>query len=168
MGSAVRAFGCTLGVPKLEASLHADGLLVQVVSTSGDTHLGGEDFDHRVMDYFMKLVKRKYKVRTAGSWSLYEAGSAHTATIPADDRPKSCKARETTRHRSFCVQVDISKDNRALQKLRRETERAKRALSSQHQVRICAGSRTACTLVQRRQLWPGCGLDGRSPSCLHT
>lgn len=36
---------------------------VQVVSTSGDTHLGGEDFDHRVMDYFMKLVKRKYKVR---------------------------------------------------------------------------------------------------------
>jgi molecular chaperone DnaK (HSP70) len=36
------------------------------------------------------------------------------------------------------VQVDISKDNRALQKLRRETERAKRALSSQHQVRPCA------------------------------
>ncbi len=34
----------------------------QVVSTSGDTHLGGEDFDHRVMEYFMKLVKRKYKV----------------------------------------------------------------------------------------------------------
>ena len=31
--------------------------------------------------------------------------------------------------------VDVSKDNRALQKLRREAERAKRALSSQHQVR---------------------------------
>jgi endoplasmic reticulum chaperone BiP len=64
-----------------------------VLSTSGDTHLGGEDFDHRVMDYFIKLVKRKYK-------------------------------------------VDISTDNRALQKLRREVERAKRALSSQHQVRV--------------------------------
>lgn len=33
-------------------------------------------------------------------------------------------------------QVDISKDGRALQKLRREAERAKRALSSQHQVRV--------------------------------
>jgi molecular chaperone DnaK (HSP70) len=31
--------------------------------------------------------------------------------------------------------VDISKDSRAKQKLRREAERAKRALSSQHQVR---------------------------------
>merc|ERR1719271_994004 len=31
---------------------------------------------------------------------------------------------------------DISKDNRALQKLRRECERAKRSLSSQHQVRV--------------------------------
>lgn len=54
--------------------------------------MGGEDFDHRVMDYFIKLIKKKHK-------------------------------------------VDISKDNRALQKLRREAERAKRALSSQHQVR---------------------------------
>ena len=31
---------------------------------------------------------------------------------------------------------DISKDNRALQKLRRECERAKRSLSNQHQVRV--------------------------------
>lgn len=34
------------------------------------------------------------------------------------------------------LQVDVSKDARALQKLRREAERAKRALSSQHQVRV--------------------------------
>ena len=33
----------------------------QVISTSGDTHLGGEDFDQRVMEYFIKLVKRKFK-----------------------------------------------------------------------------------------------------------
>jgi hypothetical protein len=32
--------------------------------------------------------------------------------------------------------TDISKDARALQKLRREAERAKRALSSQHQVGV--------------------------------
>ncbi len=64
-----------------------------IISTNGDTHLGGEDFDHRIMEYFIKLIKKKHG-------------------------------------------KDISKDNRALGKLRRECERAKRALSSQHQVRV--------------------------------
>jgi heat shock protein 5 len=32
----------------------------QVVSTNGDTHLGGEDFDQNVMQYFIKLIKKKY------------------------------------------------------------------------------------------------------------
>lgn len=49
-------------------------------------------------------------------------------------------------------QVDISKDNRALQKLRRETERAKRALSSQHQVLLL--SRADNTM--RREKLPVC------------
>nr|CAA89834.2 luminal binding protein [Pseudotsuga menziesii] len=73
--------------------LTIDNGVFEVLSTSGDTHLGGEDFDQRVMDYFIKLVKKKHN-------------------------------------------KDISKDNRALGKLRRECERAKRALSSQHQVRV--------------------------------
>lgn len=60
----------------------------------------GEDFDQRVMEYFIKLIKKKYK-------------------------------------------TDISKDARALQKLRREAERAKRALSSQHQVRACSAAGVA-------------------------
>lgn len=73
--------------------LTIDNGVFEVLSTSGDTHLGGEDFDQRIMDYFIKLVKKKHN-------------------------------------------KDISKDNRALGKLRRECERAKRALSSQHQVRV--------------------------------
>ncbi|XP_010674036.1 luminal-binding protein 5 [Beta vulgaris subsp. vulgaris] len=73
--------------------LTIDNGVFEVLSTSGDTHLGGEDFDHRIMDYFMKLIKKKFN-------------------------------------------KDISKDKKALGKLRRECERAKRALSSQHQVRI--------------------------------
>ena len=73
--------------------LTIDNGVFEVLATSGDTHLGGEDFDHRVMDYFIKLIKKKYN-------------------------------------------KDISKDNKALGKLRRECERAKRALSSQHQVRV--------------------------------
>ncbi|KAK9176940.1 hypothetical protein WN944_028959 [Citrus x changshan-huyou] len=73
--------------------LNIDDGVFEVRATRGDTHLGGEDFDHRVMDHFIKLIKKKY-----------------------------CR--------------DISKDNKALGKLRRECERAKRALSSQHQVRV--------------------------------
>merc|ERR1711920_1091283 len=73
--------------------LTIDGGVFEVVSTNGDTHLGGEDFDQRVMEYFIKLIKKKYG-------------------------------------------KDISADKRAMQKLRRACERAKRALSSQHQVRV--------------------------------
>lgn len=73
--------------------LTIDNGVFEVLSTSGDTHLGGEDFDRRVMEYFIKVIKKKYN-------------------------------------------KDISKDKRALGKLRRECERAKRALSSQHQVRV--------------------------------
>ncbi|CAO2203654.1 unnamed protein product [Urochloa humidicola] len=73
--------------------LAIDNGVFEVLATNGDTHLGGEDFDQRVMDYFIKLVKRRHG-------------------------------------------RDISGDARALGKLRRECERAKRALSNQHQVRV--------------------------------
>jgi len=73
--------------------LTIDNGVFEVISTNGDTHLGGEDFDQRVMEHFIKLYKKK-------------------------------KGK------------DLRKDNRAVQKLRREVEKAKRALSSAHQVRI--------------------------------
>jgi len=73
--------------------LTIDNGVFEVLSTNGDTHLGGEDFDQRVMEYFMKLYKKK--------------------------KGKSIKG-----------------DNRAIQKLRREVEKAKRTLSSQHQTKI--------------------------------
>ncbi|CAL5870485.1 uncharacterized protein PFLUO_LOCUS4722 [Penicillium psychrofluorescens] len=34
----------------------------EVLATAGDTHLGGEDFDHRVMDYFVKQYNKKNNV----------------------------------------------------------------------------------------------------------
>lgn len=73
--------------------LTIDNGVFEVLATNGDTHLGGEDFDQRVMEYFIKLYKKK-------------------------------------------TGKDIRKDNRAVQKLRREVEKGKRALSTQHQVRI--------------------------------
>ena len=32
----------------------------EVLATNGDTHLGGEDFDNKVVDYFVRLIKQKY------------------------------------------------------------------------------------------------------------
>merc|ERR1711902_127766 len=39
--------------------LTIDNGVFEVVATNGDTHLGGEDFDQRVMDHFIKLYKKK-------------------------------------------------------------------------------------------------------------
>lgn len=69
-----------------------DGIF-EVLATNGDTHLGGEDFDQRVMQFFTKKMKQKSN-------------------------------------------VDITRNTRALQKLRKEVERVKRALSSQQQARL--------------------------------
>jgi heat shock protein 5 len=65
----------------------------QVVATNGDTHLGGEDFDQRIVNHLVRMFKLKNK-------------------------------------------VDVSSDPKAMSKLKREVEKAKRALSSQHQVKI--------------------------------
>jgi len=73
--------------------LTIDSGVFEVLATNGDTHLGGEDFDQRVMQYFIKMMKKKHN-------------------------------------------VDISENKKALQKLRKEVERVKRALSSQQQARV--------------------------------
>jgi len=73
--------------------LTIDNGVFEVLATAGDTHLGGEDFDQRVMQHFMQVFKKKHG-------------------------------------------KDMGKDKRAMQKLRREVEKAKRALSSTHQTRV--------------------------------
>jgi len=73
--------------------LTIDNGVFEVVATNGDTHLGGEDFDQRVMEHFIKVFNKK-------------SGK------------------------------DMSKDKRSLQKLRKEVEKTKRALSSTHQARL--------------------------------
>ncbi|KAI8460432.1 glucose-regulated protein [Phakopsora pachyrhizi] len=40
--------------------LSIDEGVFEVLATAGDTHLGGEDFDNRVMEHFIKLWKRKH------------------------------------------------------------------------------------------------------------
>eukprot|EP00937_MAST-01D_sp_MAST-1D-sp2_P001441 g1441.t1 len=73
--------------------LTIDNGVFEVMATNGNTHLGGEDFDQRTMQHFVKIFKKK-------------------------------------------TGKDLSKDKRALQKLRRECERVKRALSSQKTAKL--------------------------------
>ena len=73
--------------------LTIDNGVFEVVATAGDTHLGGEDFDQRVSEHFVKTFKKKNN-------------------------------------------IDIKTDTRAMQKLKAEVEKAKRDLSSVHQVKV--------------------------------
>ena len=73
--------------------LTIDDGFFEVVATNGDTHLGGEDFDNRLMTHFVDMMKKKKK-------------------------------------------IDVSKDKKALARLRKACEAAKRQLSSQPEVRV--------------------------------
>lgn len=44
-----------------------EGSLFEVKATAGDTHLGGEDFDNRLVNHFVDEFKRKHKSNIAGN-----------------------------------------------------------------------------------------------------
>merc|ERR1711993_126638 len=47
--------------------LSIEGGIFEVKSTAGDTHLGGEDFDNRMVDHFVSEFKRKHKKDIKGN-----------------------------------------------------------------------------------------------------
>jgi len=47
--------------------LTIEGGIFEVKSTAGDTHLGGEDFDNRMVDHFVAEFKRKHKKDIKGN-----------------------------------------------------------------------------------------------------
>ena len=47
--------------------LTIDDGVFEIKATSGDTHLGGEDFDSRMVTYFINEFKRKYKKDISGN-----------------------------------------------------------------------------------------------------
>ncbi|QLQ81045.1 hypothetical protein HG537_0E04000 [Torulaspora globosa] len=83
-----------LGGGTLDVSLLSiENGVFEVQATAGDTHLGGEDFDYKIVRQLIKAFKKKHG-------------------------------------------IDVSDNNKALAKLKREAEKAKRALSSQMSTRI--------------------------------
>nr|AQP31332.1 heat shock protein cognate 70-3 [Laodelphax striatellus] len=65
----------------------------EVLATAGDTHLGGEDFDQRIINHLAKFFQKRHK-------------------------------------------LDVTGDLKAMSKLKREAEKAKRTLSSQMSTRV--------------------------------
>merc|ERR1712053_56870 len=47
--------------------LSIEGGIFEVKATAGDTHLGGEDFDNRMVDHFVNEFKRKHKRDLTGN-----------------------------------------------------------------------------------------------------
>jgi len=47
--------------------LSIDDGVFEVLATAGDTHLGGEDFNNRIIDYFVKLYKKKMGTDITGN-----------------------------------------------------------------------------------------------------
>merc|ERR1719228_1809561 len=47
--------------------LNIDDGIFEVKATAGDTHLGGEDFDNRLVDHFIKEFQRKHKRDLTGN-----------------------------------------------------------------------------------------------------
>ncbi|RCK54892.1 glucose-regulated [Candida viswanathii] len=73
--------------------LSIEGGVFEVLATAGDTHLGGEDFDFKIVRYLAKQFKKKHN-------------------------------------------IDITSNTKAISKLKREAEKAKRTLSSQMSTRV--------------------------------
>ena len=73
--------------------LSIDDGVFEIVATNGDMHLGGGDFDQRIIMHFVDMIKERYK-------------------------------------------KDMSKDKKAITKLRKGAERAKIALSQSHTTRL--------------------------------
>ncbi|XP_048477674.1 heat shock protein 68 isoform X3 [Plutella xylostella] len=73
-----------------------EGSLFEVKSTAGDTHLGGEDFDNRLVNHLVQEFKRKYhkdltgnsralrRLRTAAERAKRTLSSSTEATIEID------------------------------------------------------------------------------------
>ncbi len=102
--------------------LTIDAGVFEVLQTNGDTHLGGEDFDNRVLDYVMKLIKKKHSVDITKNKSAIQKlkteiekakrtlSSALQASIEIDELVEGVDFKETlTRAKFEELNIDLFK-----------------------------------------------------------
>ena len=101
-----------LGGGTFDVSLLDSGVF-EVVSTNGDTHLGGEDFDHRVLDYLLKKIKKQHgkdlkndktviqKLKTEIEKAKRHLSSSLQATIEIDELEPGFDFKDTLSRAKF-------------------------------------------------------------------
>ena len=102
--------------------LTIDGGVFEVLQTNGDTHLGGEDFDNRVLDYVAKLIKKKHSVDISKNKSAIQKlkaeiekvkrtlSSSLQASIEIDELVEGLDFKETiTRAKFEDLNIDLFK-----------------------------------------------------------
>ena len=93
--------------------LTIDSGVFEVISTNGDTHLGGEDFDHRVLDYLLKKIKKQHgkdlkgdktviqKLKTEIEKAKRHLSSSLQATIEIDELEPGFDFKDTLSRAKF-------------------------------------------------------------------
>ena len=93
--------------------LTIDSGVFEVVSTNGDTHLGGEDFDHRILDYLLKKIKKQHgkdlknnksaiqKLKTEIEKAKRHLSSSLQATLEIDELEQGFDYKDTLSRAKF-------------------------------------------------------------------
>ena len=106
--------------------LTIDSGVFEVVSTNGDTHLGGEDFDHRILDFLLKKIKKQHgkdlknnksaiqKLKTEIEKAKRHLSSSLQATLEIDELEQGFDFKDTLSRAKFEeLNIDLFKKTMA-------------------------------------------------------
>ena len=151
--------------------LTIDDGVFEVKATAGDTHLGGEDFDNRMVNHFITEFKRKYKkdisgnaralrrLRTACERAKRTLSSATTASIEVDQLYEGIDFYTSiTRARFEELNMDLFKST--IKPVERVLEDSKMDKGSINEVVLVGGSSRIPKVIQLLQDF----FNGKEPN----
>jgi L1 cell adhesion molecule like protein len=125
--------------------------IFEVKSTAGDTHLGGEDFDNRMVNHFVQEFKRKYKkdissnpralrrLRTAAERAKRTLSSTAQTTIEIDSLYEGVDFYSTITRARF-EELNMDMFRKCMEPVEKSLRDAKMDKSSIHDVVLVGGS----------------------------
>jgi len=147
-----------------------DGIF-EVLSTNGDTHLGGQDFDQRVMEHFLKVFKKKtgkdaskdkksiQKLRRATENAKRQLSSQHQVTLEIESFHDGSDLTETlTRAKFEELNSDLFK--KTLKPVQNVLDDAKKRKEEIHEIVLVGGS----TRIPRVQQLLKDFFNGKEPN----
>jgi heat shock protein 1/8 len=125
--------------------------IFEVKATAGDTHLGGEDFDNRMVNHFVQEFKRKYKkdissnpralrrLRTAAERAKRTLSSTAQTTIEIDSLYEGVDFYSTITRARF-EELNMDMFRKCMEPVEKSLRDAKMDKSSIHDVVLVGGS----------------------------